>query len=127
MKDVAVSEIMYTVENWQWKIELQGPCSAKYKNNLALATDNGVTVTVLCFVTFKDEVVNQIINAINSKEIKAKAIQIILRNEARCTQELTGILEKGQMGDGEVDVCLLEKCNDNQKDIHHVGISVVSG
>ncbi len=65
MKDVAVSEIMYTVENWQWKIELQGPCSAKYKNNLALATDNGVTVTVLCFVTFKDEVVNQIINAMN--------------------------------------------------------------
>jgi hypothetical protein len=65
MKDVAESDIMDTDGNCQWKVDLQGPCSARYKNNLALATDDAVTATVVCFVTLKDEVVNQVINAIN--------------------------------------------------------------
>jgi hypothetical protein len=51
-----------------------------------------MTATV-CFLALLDEEVNQSIKAINSEETKARAIKILLRNEARGTQ-VTGILEK---------------------------------
>jgi hypothetical protein len=42
---------------------------------------------MVCFATLKkDEMVNQIINVINFEGIKARAIEITLRNKARGTQ-----------------------------------------
>jgi hypothetical protein len=71
---------MAAVGNWQLQVDLQQePCSAEYKNRVALATEDAVTVMVN-FMTFKDEVMYQIINAINFEEIKARAIEIMLRN-----------------------------------------------
>jgi hypothetical protein len=51
--------------------------------------------------TLKDEVLGQIIKAVNFEEMKARAIEIILRNEAKGTQP-PGIEETGQVEDGEV-------------------------
>jgi hypothetical protein len=86
---------MAAVGNWQLQVDLQEPCTTmEYKNRVALATEDAVTVMVY-FVTLKDEVVNQIINAVNFEEIKARgAIETILRNQARDTC-LTDIIEKG--------------------------------
>jgi hypothetical protein len=94
MKDVVESDITAAVGNWHLMVDLQEPCSAESKNRVALAIEDAVTATS-CFATLKDEVENQIINASNFEEIKARAIEIIVRNQARGTQ-LTGIVEKGQ-------------------------------
>jgi hypothetical protein len=111
LKDAVVSAIVGAVGNWLLKADLQEPCSAEYKNRVALTTKDAVTVMV-CFTTLKDEVVNQIIDASNFEEGKARTIEIVWRNEARGTQ-LTSIVEKGQAEDGEVDGGPLEKCHDN--------------
>ncbi len=88
------------LENWQLKLDLQEPCLAEW-NMVVLAIKDAVTAMVY-FTTLKDEVVNQIINAINFEEIQARAIEIILRNEARGTQLTSGIMEKRRLEDGEV-------------------------
>jgi hypothetical protein len=66
-----------------------------------LATKDAGT-TMVSFRTLKDGVANQIINAINFKEMKARTIEIILKNKAKSTQ-LTGTMEKGQLEVGEVN------------------------
>jgi hypothetical protein len=47
-------------------------------------------------------VVDQIMNAIDFEEIKARAIMVILRNKSRGAQ-LSGIMEKGKAQEGKVD------------------------
>jgi hypothetical protein len=53
----------------------------EFMKRMAVATKEEVTLTV-CFATPKDKAVNQIMNAINFEEIKARAIVVILRNKA---------------------------------------------
>jgi hypothetical protein len=57
---------------------------------------------VVHLVLWTTSVVSQIINAIDFEEIKARAMEMILRNEARGAQ-LTGIVDHQQAEDGEVD------------------------
>jgi hypothetical protein len=67
MQNVVENDIMAAVENWQLQVlDIQEPCSVECKNRVALATEDGVTAMVY-FATLKDEVVNQIINAIKGK------------------------------------------------------------
>jgi hypothetical protein len=68
---------------------------------VAVAIKDAVAVVTVCCATLKDEVVNQILNAMNFEKRMARAIEIILRHKARGTQ-LTGIMEKEQAEDGEV-------------------------
>jgi hypothetical protein len=93
---------MAAVGNWQMQVDLQEPCSMEYKNEVALATEDAVTVMVY-FVNLIDAMVNQIINAASFEEIKARgAIKTILRNQARATCQ-TDIIKKGHTEDEEVD------------------------
>jgi hypothetical protein len=86
-KDVMEIDIMAAVGNWQLRVDLQELCLAKYKNRGAVTTADVVTV-LFCFSTLKDEVLNQIVDAIDfEEEIKTRTIKIIRRNK-------TGILEK---------------------------------
>jgi hypothetical protein len=78
-------------------------------NIMAVATKDEVTLTV-CFATLKDKAVNQIMNAINLEEIKARAIGVILRNKAMGVRP-PGIMEKEQAE--------MEKSADEFKVLYH--------
>jgi hydrogenase maturation factor HypE len=70
-------------------------------NKILVTAKDAATATV-CIVALYEGVVDQIMNAINFEEIKARAIVVILRKEARGAQ-LNGIVEKGKAQDGKVD------------------------
>jgi hypothetical protein len=52
MQNVVGNDTMAAVGNWQLQVDMQEPCSAEYKNRVALATEDGVTAMV-CFATLK--------------------------------------------------------------------------
>jgi hypothetical protein len=71
-KDAVESDIMAAVGNLRMKVALKELCLAKYMDRVALAIADVVTVMVCC-LTLKDGVVNQIINPINFEEKKGKS------------------------------------------------------
>jgi hypothetical protein len=81
LKNVVDSGITEVAGDWKLKVNLEKPFSMEYMNTMAVTSQYAITATV-CSATLKDEAVNQIINVINFEEIKARAIVIILRNEA---------------------------------------------
>jgi hypothetical protein len=96
---------MEAVGNWRLQVDLvQEPFLVEYMNIMAVATQDAGTATVY-FATLKGKVVNQIMNAINFEELKARAMVIILRNKVMGTQLHDGIMEKGKVENGEIDGC----------------------
>jgi hypothetical protein len=94
-KDAVGSDIMAAVENWQLKVGnlarrtmFSGILQEQGGSGWLLLLQTNVLTATICFATFlKAGVVNQMIDAINFEEIQAcRAIEIILRNEARGTQ-----------------------------------------